>query len=82
MAEKIQDLRNRTLREEFLSERGHRLALTSVSVGGLSLADLCDPHDPVHHDVAPDRLAYPARTATQEIAARIHSRPDLAGFRW
>lgn len=83
VAEKIQDLRNRALRDEFLFERGRRLAITSVRVHrSATMADLCDPRELARRSLAPDRLAYRARAETQDIAARLYATPNLAGFRW
>jgi hypothetical protein len=82
VAEKIQDLRNRVLRDDFLFERGRRLAVASAAAGELALADLCDPEQLARYDVAPDHLAYRDRAATQAIAAHLHSTTTLAGFRW
>jgi hypothetical protein len=83
VAEKIQDLRNRTLVDEFLFERGHRLALVSARVDGRHvIADLCDARELARRGLAPDRLAYRDRAETQEVAARLYATPELVGFRW
>lgn len=83
VAEKLQDLRNGELHEEFLTERGQPLALASVVVdAGPALADLCDPAVLRERGIAPDRLAYRDRSVTQAIAERLHADADLAGFRW
>lgn len=83
VAEKIQDLRNRTLADEFLFERGHRLALCAVELDPrLDVVDLCDPHELAARDIAPDQLAYRDRSVTQEIAAELHGAGDAAGLRW
>lgn len=84
VAEKLQDLRNRTLRDDFLFERGHRLAHSAVEVAGRydRVADLCDPVELLDRSVAPDRLASRNRTVTQGIAERMYGDADLSGFRW
>lgn len=70
VAEKIQDLRNRVLRDDFLFERGHRLASCEVDLdGGLRVADLCDPRELADRETAPDRLASWHRSVTRPIAA-------------
>jgi hypothetical protein len=83
IAEKLLDLRNRTLEDAFLFEHGHRLALCSVSVEpGRRVADLCAPEELLDRGIAPDRLAYRDRSVTQAISASLHLDPSLAGFRW
>jgi hypothetical protein len=83
LAEKLQELRGRTLQDDFLFERGHRLALSSIRPdGALRLADLCDPLELARRGIAPDRLAFRDRSVTQAIASELHREPELAGFRW
>jgi hypothetical protein len=83
VAERIQDLRNRTLFEEALFERGRRLALVSVHVGGeVGPVDLCDPVQLARRDIAPDRLAYRDPEVTRGIAADLHADPHVTGLRW
>lgn len=83
LGEKLQDLRGRTLHDDFLFERGHRLALSSARPDdALQLADLCDPVELARRGVAPDRLAFRDRSVTQAIARELHRDPALAGFRW
>jgi hypothetical protein len=83
VGEKIQDLRGRSLADEFLLERGHRLALCPVELSdGVALSDFCVPSDLVERDVRPDRLAYRDRDVTRAIVRRIREEnPYLAGFR-
>lgn len=83
VAEKLQDLRNRVIVDEYLFERGHRLALVAVEVdNSLTVADLCDPEELVRRGVAPDELAYRDRGVTQAIARDLHLDAKLAGLRW
>jgi hypothetical protein len=83
VAEKVQDLRGRVLRDDFLLERGHRLAICSVQLNAtLRLADLCDPLELARRNIAPDRLAFRNHVVTRAIARELHLDPDLAGFRW
>lgn len=83
VAEKLQDLRNRVLRDEFLFERGRRLAICPVEPSpGLRLADLCDPIELARRDIPPDRLAFRDRGVTRAIAADLYRDANLAGFRW
>lgn len=84
VGEKIQDLRNRLLPDEFLFERGRRLALCAVEYDdALGVADLCDPGELVKRRIAPDRLAYRDREVTRSIVREMRrDDPDLAGFRW
>jgi hypothetical protein len=84
VGEKIQDLRGQSLADEFLLERGHRLALCPVELSdGVALSDFCVPSDLVERDVLPDRLAYRDRDVTRAIVRRFREEnPYLAGFRW
>jgi hypothetical protein len=83
VGEKIQDLRSRVLLDEFLWERGARLALAPVVVdASLRLADLCDRHELARRDIAPDRLAYRDRAVREAIARDLYEDRSLAGFRW
>ncbi len=83
VAEKLQDLRGRVLHDDFLFERGHRLAICSLQLHAtVRLADLCDPPELAGRDIAPDRLAFRDRAVTQAIARDLHHDPELAGFRW
>ena len=85
VAEKVQDLRNRTLIDDFLFERGRRLALCSAHAPDVALvADLCDPAIPAGRSIPPDRLAYTERAVTQSIAHHLYQAADaeLTGFRW
>lgn len=83
VAEKLQDLRNRVLRDEFLFERGRRLAICPIEPSpSLRLADLCDPIELARRDIPPDRLAFRDRGVTQAIAADLYRDANLAGFRW
>jgi hypothetical protein len=83
LAEKLQDLRGRMLHDDFLFERGRRLALSSTQPNGvLRLVDLCDPVELARRGIAPDRLAFRDRSVTQAIARELHREPELAGFRW
>lgn len=83
IAERIQDLRNGELADEFLFERGYRLALCPVAVEStLDLADLCDPEELIARELRPDRLAYRDRSVTRRIAAQLHGDRGLSGFRW
>lgn len=84
VAEKVQDLRNRSLRDDFLFERGRRLALCTVEYAdGLAVADLCHPAELATRGIAPDRLAYRDRDVTRSIVRDMRrDDPDLAGFRW
>jgi hypothetical protein len=55
VGEKVQDLRNRKLIDEFLFERGRRIAISSVEIDdGVRLADLCDPIELARRGIAPD----------------------------
>jgi hypothetical protein len=83
VGEKIQDLRIRVLNDEFLFERGRRLALCTVEYDGPGVADLCDAGELVKRRIAPDRLAYRDRDMTRSIVRDLRrGDPDLAGFRW
>jgi hypothetical protein len=83
VAEKLQHLRNRRLLDEFLFERGRRLAVCAVEVdSALPLADLCEAGEVLARSVAPDRLSYRERSVTQEIARSLQLDRELAGFRW
>lgn len=85
VGEKVQDLRNRALRDDFLFERGHRLAICSIELDAsltARLADLCDPSELADRGIAPDRLAFRKRAVTRKIAADLHRDEDLVGFRW
>lgn len=84
VGEKIQDLRGQNLTDEYLLERGHRLALCPVEVSeGVPIADFCIPSHLVERDVLPDRLAYRDRDVTRAIVRRLRGAdPDVAGFRW
>jgi hypothetical protein len=83
VAEKVQDLRGGVLHDEFLFERGRRLAICSVELDpSLPLADLCDPQELARRNIAPDRLAFRDRTVTRAIAGDLYLDPALAGFRW
>lgn len=84
VGEKIQDLRGRNLADEFLLERGHRLALCPVELSdGVAISDLCIPSELANRDVTPDRLAYLDRDVTRAIVRRLREGdPHLPGFRW
>jgi len=83
VAERIQDLRNRTLFDGALHERGHRLAVVPVEVAnGVVPVDLCDPIELARLGIAPDRLAYRDRDVTREIASRLYADTKAAGLRW
>jgi hypothetical protein len=83
VAERIQDLRNRTLFEEALFEHGHRLALVAVEAPrDPAPADLCDPVVLAKLGIAPDRLAYRDRDVTRSIATRLHAGGAASGLRW
>lgn len=83
VAERIQDLRNRTLFDEALFERGYRLALVAVEIAGdPTPVDLCDPRELARRGIAPDRLAYRDRDVTRRIAADLHADRTVTGLRW
>jgi hypothetical protein len=83
VAEKLQELRGRVLRDDYLFERGRRLAIASAELeDGLLLADLCDAAELVRRGIGPDRLSYRDRNVTQAISSDLHEDTDLAGFRW
>lgn len=83
VAERIQDLRNRRLFGEALFERGRRLALVAVEIrADVIPVDLCDPAELARRRVAPDRLAFPDRAVTQQIAADLHADGTVSGLRW
>lgn len=84
VGEKIQDLRGGVLVDEFLLERGHRLALCPVELSdGVAISDLCIPAELANRDVTPDRLAYRDRDVTRAIVRRLREDDaHLAGFRW
>jgi hypothetical protein len=84
VGEKIQDLRGQSLMDEFLLERGYRLALCSVELSdGVPIADFCISSHLMERDVLPDRLAYRDRDVTRAIVRRLREAdPHLAGFRW
>jgi hypothetical protein len=84
VGEKIQDLRGRGLEDEFLLERGHRLALCPVELSdSVPISDFCIPSHLVERDVMPDRLAYRDRDVTRAIVRRLRAAdPHLAGLRW
>lgn len=83
VAERIQDLRNRTLFDEALFERGHRLAVVPTEIAAeIAPLDLCDPIELARRDIAPDRLAYKDRDVTRAIAARLHADEAVSGLRW
>jgi hypothetical protein len=83
VAEKLQELRGRVLHDDYLFERGRRLAIASAELeSGLALADLCDAEELARRGIAPDRLSYRDRKETQAISRDLHEDSDLAGFRW
>jgi hypothetical protein len=83
VAEKIQDLRNRVLLDEFLVEYGHVLAICPVSLAPeATIADLCDPHELVSRGIRPDHLVRDDRGTTQAISRALHEDSRIAGFRW
>lgn len=83
IGEKLQHLRNRSLHDDFLFERGRRLAVCAAELADdVVLADLCDPGELARRALPPDRLAYRDRAVTQAIARDLHPDEALAGFRW
>jgi len=83
IAERIQDLRNRTLFDDMLFERGHRLALVSVEVAArIAPMDLCDPIELARLAIPPDRLAYRDRDVTRAIATRLYRETAAKGLHW
>lgn len=83
VAENLQHLRNRNLIDDFLLERGWRLALCSVQAPpAVRIADLCDPSELARRSIAPDRLAFSERGVTRRIAKDLYDDASLSGFRW
>lgn len=83
VAERIQDLRNRTLSDDMLFERGHRLAIVPVDLARrIRPLNLCDPIELARLGVPPDRLAYRDRDVTRAIAARLYRDTPAKGLRW
>lgn len=83
VGEKIQDLRNRVLSDEFLVEYGHTLAISPVGLASnATIADLCDPHELVARGIRPDHLVHDDRSVTQAISRALHKDEGIAGFRW
>lgn len=83
VAERIQDLRNRSLFDQALHERGYRLALVAAeSAAPDDPVDLCDPGDLARRDIRPDRLAFRDRDVTRRIAAELHADASVTGLRW
>lgn len=83
VGEKIQDLRGQVLVDEFLFERGHRLALCPIELeDDVAFADFCIPSHLQERDVPPDRLACRDRDVTRAIARQLRKDPGVVGFRW
>lgn len=77
--------RGRAFRPGHLRQKGHPLALVSVTLAP-SLAgrivDCTDPAGLADYGIRPDDLAHHDRERTQAIARRLHQRRDVTGLRW
>jgi hypothetical protein len=82
VAERIKDLRARSISDGHLSRDGARLALVAIDDTGLgSVVDLDDPRTLVERSLRPSTVATGVRDVTQTIALSLY-REGMGGLEW
>lgn len=84
IAERIQDLRNREIAPDDLTDGGYPYAVVGVTLPEAifpRIADLCDPAEIVRLDAPPDVVAARTRRTTQALSRGLRD-GGWAGLRW